>query len=254
MYTLAVSGESGNWPCEQCGKSFTTKYGLTKHHKTIHEGQFVYQCERCLMGFSKKVRLVKHTQVFQDTGACPKPMRRRKKRQVTSIVVNQTVNNGRACGTGSVDSGVPGSISAQLACIKEEVDGDSETNVSKASLKVASRSAGKMCDSESLRLENPSGDTSRMSGSMKGPEESSTGLFPRVVLQDIGRGSSVRMGKDSDAAGKICKSKFKDVRKVDPVSVMIKEQTETDTHGQRSQSAFQARSGRIRTPKRILDL
>ena len=48
--------------CDYCSATFTQKYNLDSHIRSVHTKDFPYTCEDCDLGFIRKDRLVHHTQ------------------------------------------------------------------------------------------------------------------------------------------------------------------------------------------------
>ncbi|KAJ8312668.1 hypothetical protein KUTeg_010168 [Tegillarca granosa] len=46
--------------CDQCGKQFVSRYGLTLHNRSIHKKTFKYMCETCGKGFNQKYQFSNH--------------------------------------------------------------------------------------------------------------------------------------------------------------------------------------------------
>jgi len=49
-----------SYVCDQCGKTYKTKYGLTLHIKSIHQRIFKFQCQICQKGFSQSANYKGH--------------------------------------------------------------------------------------------------------------------------------------------------------------------------------------------------
>ncbi|KAJ1195381.1 hypothetical protein NDU88_004661, partial [Pleurodeles waltl] len=54
--------------CTECGKSFTEKNHLLKHHR-IHTGEKPYHCTKCEKSFIRKTILIRHQRIH--TGEKP---------------------------------------------------------------------------------------------------------------------------------------------------------------------------------------
>lgn len=56
--------------CENCGKGFKSKYGLTLHQNSFHKLQFRFKCDICNRGFNSlwnfKGHMVSHNPVCKD--------------------------------------------------------------------------------------------------------------------------------------------------------------------------------------------
>lgn len=47
-------------PVNDCKKTFTTKYNLKSHQRSVHEG-LKFKCENCNGEYAKKSNLTRHT-------------------------------------------------------------------------------------------------------------------------------------------------------------------------------------------------